>query len=263
MRILSTTVTLSIWIASAQAHMCTLCNHADKPPDSFARLSVNRSYLDEFWSYVYVREPAPYANSTNNTNIESPLWSKPGAPMYIPVLPEEETYRALMKAWPQTTQDILTVNHRCGRDAWNTSLRVMPTGGYKVFTRDVLAGDELSFLPERYSVGDQHYDYIGHVGPGMVYLAKKPDGVTLTEWDGDGDWFKIDYRGPKDNVNLPGRSSLCFRRCADVPLYSYNPEDHTAGGISLARRAYLSFCCGREPVLRQLCADQYQWAGRW
>jgi hypothetical protein len=181
-------------------HMCTLCNHADKPPDSFARLSVNRSYLDEFWSYVYVREPAPYANSTNNTNIESPLWSKPGAPMYIPVLPEEETYRALMKAWPQTTQDILTVNHRCGRDAWNTSLRVMPTGGYKVFTRDVLAGDELSFLPERYSVGDQHYDYIGHVGPGMVYLAKKPDGVTLTEWDGDGDWFKIDYRGPKDNV---------------------------------------------------------------
>lgn len=40
------------------------------------------------------------------------------------------------------------------------------------------------------------YSTVRHIGPGQVYLAKKPDGVKLNEWDGDGDWFKIDYSGP-------------------------------------------------------------------
>ena len=99
----------------------------------------------------------------------------------------------LLRSVPQTNVDILTPNHRCGRGAWKPSPQTK--------TANVNAGDEVAFGIERYyassSTGSQvTYDFVGHIGPGMVYLAKKPDGVELSQWDGDGDWFKIDYKGP-------------------------------------------------------------------
>lgn len=163
---------------------------------------INNTQDDYFFPYKYIREPTPYDNNTSYNNTDSPLWSKPGAPVFMPILPDAETYDALMKAWPQTTRDILTPDHRCGRGAWNTTGKTVPIGGG--MTADVLAGSNVTVTVERYSLSPprmspQSYDYIGHIGPGMAYLAKKPEGVTLSDWDGDGDWFKIDYTGPKDN----------------------------------------------------------------
>lgn len=43
---------------------------------------------------------------------------------------------------------------------------------------------------------DSNVRRVYHLGPAFIYLAKKPDGINITEWDGDGDFFKIDYKGP-------------------------------------------------------------------
>ncbi|KAF2677311.1 lytic polysaccharide monooxygenase, partial [Lentithecium fluviatile CBS 122367] len=78
--------------------------------------------------------------------------------------------------------DLLTPDHRCGRDAWKPS----PWTGIV----DVIAGDTVGFGIET------TWDSVTHIGPGLAYLAKKPVGVELSQWDGDGDWVKIDYKGP-------------------------------------------------------------------
>lgn len=35
----------------------------------------------------------------------------------------------------------------------------------------------------------------------QVYLAKAPDSIPLSEWDGDGDYFKIAYAGPLGDMD--------------------------------------------------------------
>lgn len=121
---------------------------------------------------------------------------KPGAPQgFNPPKPDLSSWPLLLRAMPQTNKDVLTPNFRCGRDGWK------PHSDTRTAT--VLAGDAVGFLPERYSTGTNQervsYDSIAHIGPGMAYLAKKPDGVELSQWDGDGDWFKIDYTGPSSD----------------------------------------------------------------
>jgi hypothetical protein len=41
-----------------------------------------------------------------------------------------------------------------------------------------------------------------HDGPLFAYLAKSPEQSTegLRKWDGDGDFFKIEQRGPDDDI---------------------------------------------------------------
>jgi len=156
---------------------------------------VNKSNSDFFFPYKYVREPAAFGSSTTNIS-DSPLWDRPGAPVFGPIMPPADSLDALMKAWPLSPDDILTKNHRCGRDGWKPSPRTE--------TADVIAGDDVGFSIERYTLdgsqaNSKSYNYIGHIGPGLVYIAKKPDGVELSQWDGDGDWVKIDYHGPASN----------------------------------------------------------------
>ncbi|KAF2877693.1 glycosyl hydrolase family 61-domain-containing protein [Massariosphaeria phaeospora] len=173
---------------------------------NFAHLIVNNT----------VTKPYEYVRMVTNHTFTIPdggLPAKPGAP-YGNQIPWEELER-LMRPWPQYSADVLTANHRCGRDAWRPSLS---TG-----IADVIAGESVGFQVESYVALMQQYDNITHIGPGLAYLAKKPDGIDLAQWDGDGDWMKIDYKGPDtdDTWSLFGQKQYNFTIPRSTPPGQY------------------------------------------
>jgi hypothetical protein len=85
--------------------------------------------------------------------------------------------------WPM--RDTYSTDLRCGRNA-----STAPFKNGIVKTAKVNAGDKLSI-----GTGPEGYP-LGHPGPALFYLAKAPDGVDLMDWDGDGNWFKIEELGP-------------------------------------------------------------------
>ncbi|KAL6853040.1 hypothetical protein ACO1O0_007591 [Amphichorda felina] len=52
----------------------------------------------------------------------------------------------------------------------------------KTLTHAVAPGDEVGF-----DINSE----LGHPGPLYVYLSKAPDGVSASDYTGDGDWFKV------------------------------------------------------------------------
>lgn len=51
-------------------------------------------------------------------------------------------------------------------------------------TLDVTAGDTIGFKVF-------NRELIEHPGPGFVYMSRAPDGVSISEYDGSGPWFKV------------------------------------------------------------------------
>ncbi|KAK4206134.1 glycoside hydrolase [Rhypophila decipiens] len=90
------------------------------------------------------------------------------------------------KTPPQT--DIYSTNITCGRLAFASAATTE--------TADVLAGSEVGF---RVSWdGDGEYGVFWHQGPAQIYLSRAPND-DITNYAGDGDWFKIAYAGPVNN----------------------------------------------------------------
>ncbi|KAF2688488.1 lytic polysaccharide monooxygenase [Lentithecium fluviatile CBS 122367] len=72
--------------------------------------------------------------------------------------------------------DVLTTNDvRCGRDAWRLN--------HETLTADVLAGSVIGVRKTRSHPDNAASDWIYHIGPGQVYLAKAPANID--------DLFKI------------------------------------------------------------------------
>ena len=91
------------------------------------------------------------------------------------------------KTFPQF--DLTSPDIRCGRSAYNPSP--------KTSTADVIAGATIGF-----HIGSNlpWSPRIQHPGPAQVYLAKVPNAVSVGDWNGDGEWFKIAYLGPTSDT---------------------------------------------------------------
>jgi hypothetical protein len=74
------------------------------------------------------------------------LKGKPGAPIFGGI--DITKFYELMRAMPLTNNDVLTVNHRCGRDGWKPHT----TNGWNTETADILAGESVGFRPETYAM---------------------------------------------------------------------------------------------------------------
>jgi hypothetical protein len=84
----------------------------------------------------------------------------------------------------------------------------------------VLAGSEVGF---RVSYGVGGIPDFFHRGPGQIYLSRAPND-DIEHYEGDGDWFKIAYAGPKNNLRwiLPGERDvgiLCYLVVNDGPRF--------------------------------------------
>ncbi|KAM7186853.1 Glycosyl hydrolase family 61 domain containing protein [Naviculisporaceae sp. PSN 640] len=90
------------------------------------------------------------------------------------------------KTPPQT--DIYSTNITCGREAFASAA--------KTETADVLAGDEVGFRVSWDGSGE--YGVFWHQGPIQIYLSRAPND-DITNYRGDGDWFKIAYAGPEND----------------------------------------------------------------
>lgn len=84
--------------------------------------------------------------------------------------------------------DIYDPNIRCGRGA--------AISGPGTKTATILAGSEVGFVIGRSADEPLEPYIIYHNGPGMAYLSKA--NAALDKYEGDGDWFKIWYGGPKN-----------------------------------------------------------------
>ncbi|KAF2248691.1 lytic polysaccharide monooxygenase [Trematosphaeria pertusa] len=86
--------------------------------------------------------------------------------------------------------DIYDANIRCGRGA--------ATSGPGTRTATVLAGDEVGFVVGRSADEPLEPYIIYHNGPGQAYLSRSPTD-DLDGYEGDAEWFKIAYLGPKND----------------------------------------------------------------
>ncbi|KAF1937363.1 fungal cellulose binding domain-containing protein [Clathrospora elynae] len=128
----------------------------------FNRLIINNTASQEF---QYVRDVS------SNTGDYSSLWLKT-FPIYGP---ENE-------------------NVTCGRSAFPVH------NAATIETATIPAGSEVGFMLSGPTYEGDTQPYIFHEGPGQVFLSKLPAGMkSLNEYDGSGDFFKIDYAGPSDN----------------------------------------------------------------
>lgn len=69
---------------------------------------------------------------------------------------------------------------------------------------------------------------INHPGPYLAHLSPVPDGQTVQEYDGSGEWVKIHSKGlelkedgsvhwlPYNNQKLPERVSWAAFKCVDI-----------------------------------------------
>ena len=101
-------------------------------------------------------------------------------------------------------------NVTCGRLAFDSAARTE--------IADVLAGSEVGFRVSADGNGnrqDERYHYpnphFWHAGPGIIYLSRAPND-DLRNYKGDGDWFKIAYAGPINDITWalwPGVGDVC------------------------------------------------------
>ncbi|KAK3388046.1 glycoside hydrolase, partial [Podospora didyma] len=80
--------------------------------------------------------------------------------------------------------DIYSPDVRCGRGA--------STSGPETKTATVVAGDEIGFVPMEPYI-------IYHNGPGQAYLSRATT-ENISDYEGDGDWFKIGSIGAKNDT---------------------------------------------------------------
>ncbi|KAF2469273.1 uncharacterized protein BDR25DRAFT_229129, partial [Lindgomyces ingoldianus] len=86
----------------------------------------------------------------------------------------------LYKLWPQYSGDeMYQPSITCGRKAIDSA--------NKTQTADIIAGDQVGFRVANIP--------IFHGGPTQIYMSKVPEGKTLADYAGDGDWFKIASAG--------------------------------------------------------------------
>lgn len=99
-------------------------------------------------------------------------------------------------------------NITCGRLAFDSAPKTQ--------IADVLAGSEVGFRVSADGLGNRDLEkgYIPtfwHPGPAQAYLSRAPND-DLYSYKGDGDWFKIAYAGPVDDLTWslwPGVSDVC------------------------------------------------------
>ncbi|KAK4443565.1 glycoside hydrolase [Podospora aff. communis PSN243] len=87
--------------------------------------------------------------------------------------------------------DIESDDVRCGRGAAES--------GAWTKTAEVFAGDEVGFVVGRSAMEPLEPHIIYHPGPGQVYLSRSTT-LDVRDYQGDGDWFKIFYAGPKNDT---------------------------------------------------------------
>jgi len=144
------------------------------------------------------------------------------------------------KAYPVSDGEEFTDAVICGRSAFN-SLE-------KTEIANITAGEEVGFksisMEELYGAssagGDVQYY---HPGPGSIWLSRAP-GDDLKSYEGDGDWFKIAYAGPKSDtewelynkskVSSPGHSRHVLL-CPDHAKYTVAIPKTTPPGKYLLR----------------------------
>lgn len=97
--------------------------------------------------------------------------------------------------------DLSSPNLRCGRGA--------ATSGPGTKTATILAGSEVGFIIGRSADEPLEPYIIYHNGPGFAYLSKSA-GEDLDRYEGDGDWFKIYYAGPKNDTYWSTRDQTGF-----------------------------------------------------
>ncbi|CAG9990932.1 unnamed protein product [Clonostachys byssicola] len=127
----------------------------------FSRMKVNGN-ISEHWEYV--------RNVTTNWAYNPSGYVRQWVPYY----------------------DIYDDNIRCGRGA------AISGPGVKLLT--VPAGDDVVFVVGMADGSSEDNKAIYHEGPMQAYLSRVPDDQAIEEYQGDGDWFKIDYLGPKDQT---------------------------------------------------------------
>lgn len=111
---------------------------------------------------------------------------------------------------PSFTADVInSENLRCNEGALNSPAQTM----------EVKAGDELGAKL-------WYNEFIEHPGPGMIYMSKAPGAVS--EYMGDGDWFKVWESGPDNgpaNVDESWgtwqKDSMSFTIPTDLPDGEY------------------------------------------
>lgn len=111
---------------------------------------------------------------------------------------------------PSFTDDVInSENLRCNSGALNSPAQTM----------EVNAGDEIGAKL-------WYNEFIEHPGPGMIYMSKAPGAVS--EYMGDGDWFKVWESGPENgpaNVDESWgtwqKESMSFTIPKDIPDGEY------------------------------------------
>jgi hypothetical protein len=111
---------------------------------------------------------------------------------------------------PSFTSDVINSEDlRCNQGALSSSAQTM----------EVKAGDEIG---AKLSFNE----FIEHPGPGMIYMSKAPGAVS--EYQGDGDWFKVWESGPDNgpaNVDTSWgtwqKESMSFTIPKDLPDGEY------------------------------------------
>jgi hypothetical protein len=115
--------------------------------------------------------------------------------------------------------DASSPNIICGNIRVGNSTR----GQDGIETATVLAGSEVGFvIAERWTEFDDD-PYIWFHGPGQIFLSKLTDGEDLDLYEGDGEWIKILYAGPKDNTTWStyGHKSINVTIPRDTPPGKY------------------------------------------
>jgi hypothetical protein len=99
------------------------------------------------------------------------------------------------KTAPLFPNEMASPFFKCGRLAFKSV--------DKTAIADVVAGEEVGFrtmLSHEVTRDLPEYAYSSFYpgGPAQIYLSRAP-GDDLKKYEGDGDWFKVAYAGPKNN----------------------------------------------------------------
>jgi hypothetical protein len=93
--------------------------------------------------------------------------------------------------------------------------------------------------------------YIWYNGPAQIFLSKTVDGEDLDAYEGDGEWIKFAYVGPKDETTWStyGQTSINMTIPADTPPGKYLMRlEHLIPSADLGKARWYVVCAQIEIV---------------